>query len=228
MSVDPSCFHLLVVDDDPELSKLLHAFLTQKKFMVTCVGSLKEAYLAQKLFRISLVLLDVMLPDEEGFLFFDHTPSERPPVIFLSARTASQDRIKGLQVGAADYVTKPFVPEELFLRIVRTLKALEKPREQPRIGPWQFCEKEGLLHQVGRAPLALTASENVLLHKLLVCRGEVLSREALAACLNSKISARSVDVLIARLRRKIQGSDIGPSVVQAVRGAGYRLRQVAV
>jgi two-component system phosphate regulon response regulator OmpR len=225
MDINPACFHLLVVDDDPELQKLLRVFLEQRKFLVTCVGSLKEARIAQHLFRISLVLLDVMLPDEEGFAFVQNAPSTHPPVIFLSARTAPQDRIKGLQLGGADYLTKPFEPEELFLRMERILKEKDKASKRPHVGPWQFCEKEGLLHQAGRDAVSLTASETTVLHRLLVGRGKVLSREVLAGCLDNKVTVRSIDVLVARLRRKIQGGDLGPSVVQAVRGEGYRLRQ---
>ena len=217
--------HILVVDDDDRIRDLTRRYLTNLGYHVTAAdGGLS----AQKLLRqlvFDLIVLDVMMPGMTGFeLLEDYRKSNREtPVIMLTARSDATDRIEGLKLGADDYVTKPFEPEELALRIAAILRrvVIEDPVEE--------IEMSGLVFNLAREELKdgdklvrLTDGEMQLLKILAEHAGEPVSREALATG-TSAGADRSVDVQITRLRRKIEPDPKEPIHIQTVRSIGYRL-----
>lgn len=209
--------HVLIVDDDPRIRHLLSKFLAVAGFLTTAVDHYRAAIKALSFFRCHLVLMDVMLPDAEGFAIMKEGTISLPPVIFLTARNTAADRIKGLSLGGADYLPKPFEPEELLLRSKRLLKPLT---QSISIGAWQFDKTQSQLLQPGRESVPLAETEVLLLERLVASQGQVLAREALSTDLS--LSSRSIDVLIQRLRKKMQESRERSSI-QSVRGVGYRL-----
>jgi two-component system phosphate regulon response regulator OmpR len=218
--------HLLVVDDDPRLRQLLQRFLVQQGYRVTVAADLAEARHALQAVMFDLVVLDVMLPDGDGMSFTAEIGRSRDlPVLLLTARGESEDRIAGLEAGAEDYLAKPFEPRELSLRIANILKrakpAAALPAESLRFGQFVF--------HIGRAELRkgddivrLTDREREMLAVLAATPGETVPRMALAGN-GGSVNERAVDVQINRLRRKIENDPTNPLIVQTVRGIGYRL-----
>jgi len=217
-------FHVLVVDDDATLRNLLETYLKRQGFLVSAVSRTSEARIALSLFHIHLILLDVMLPQEDGYAFLKKRDSF-PYVIFLSAKGEKNDRIKGLSLGAYDYITKPFDPEELVLRIVSVLR--HHPLETSfLIGEWCFDGKLPLVKH-NKFPFeerSLTETEMHLLSTLCAHQGQPLSRAHLASQISSTLNPRSIDVQIARLRSKIENDPHKPRYIQSVRHVGYMLK----
>ena len=223
MKLSPLNAHLLVIDDDRKLRVLLRQFLESRDFCVSDVANLSSAEAALGLFQIDLVLLDVMLLGEDGFSFFSLS-CVKPPVLFLTARDGIEDRLNGLSLGAYDYLTKPFEPEELFLRIHSILRrSYHKEPHDIELGDFFFDPHQNLLKGVGRPHVLLTEGEKTLLACLVHHKNQPLSREVLARMLNQPGHPRSLDVRVGRLRAKIgQVSEF--SCLQSVRGVGYILR----
>ncbi|MAK62614.1 MAG: DNA-binding response regulator [Ponticaulis sp.] len=217
--------HLLVVDDDDRIRDLTRRYLSGLGYHVTvAVDGLAARKLLDQL-AFDLIILDVMMPGLTGFeLLEDLRKTDRvTPVILLTARGESSDRIEGLKLGADDYVPKPFEPEELALRIDAILRrvVVEEPLEE--------VEMSGLIFNIAREELKdgdrhvrLTDGETQLLKLLAQNAGEPVSREALATA-STAVADRSVDVQITRLRRKIEPDPKEPIHIQTVRGIGYRL-----
>jgi len=218
--------HLLVVDDDRRIRDLLSRFLSSEGYRITTADTAAAA--RSKLLSLSfdLLILDVMMPGETGFEFARAIrQSSTVPILMLTARDAAESRIIGLELGADDYVAKPFEPRELSLRIANILKrakpAAAPPLESVRFGPFVF--------HIGRAELRrgdeivrLTDREREMLTVLAASPGETVPRLALAGN-GGSVSERAVDVQVNRLRRKIEQDPTNPLIVQTVRGIGYRL-----
>lgn len=218
--------HLLVVDDDRRIRDLLSRFLSSEGYRITTADTAAAA--RSKLLSLSfdLLILDVMMPGETGFEFARAIrQSSTVPILMLTARDAAESRIIGLELGADDYVAKPFEPRELSLRIANILKrakpAAAPPLESVRFGPFVF--------HIGRAELRrgdeivrLTDREREMLAVLAASPGETVPRLALAGN-GGSVSERAVDVQVNRLRRKIEQDPTNPLIVQTVRGIGYRL-----
>lgn len=225
VEIQPQAHHLLVVDDDQKLCDLLVQFLGSKGFYVSAVKNLTDARVALDLWQIDLVLLDVMMPGEDGFTFFSW-PDPKPPALFLTARGEVEDRLKGLSLGAYDYLPKPFEPEELVLRIQSILR--RRPRARTlTLGDLTFCPYESTLRRGAEPPVTLTESEQALLKLLLAHKNTPLSREDMAAEMarlsTSDMNPRSIDVRIARLRAKMEKLSDRCSV-KSVRGVGYMVK----
>jgi len=217
--------HLLLVDDDRRIRDLLSRFLVSEGYRVTTALSAQDARGKLQGLHFDLLILDVMMPGESGFdLARFIRSSSSVPIIMLTARHEAESRIEGLQLGADDYVAKPFEPRELVLRIGNILKRTAPPPvetlEQVAFGPYLFHLERGELRE-GDGIIHLTDREREMLRLLALTPGETVSRSALTA--NGAVNERAVDVQINRLRRKIEHDPANPLFLQAVRGVGYRL-----
>jgi two-component system phosphate regulon response regulator OmpR len=218
--------HLLIVDDDRRIRDLLSRFLTGEGYRVTTADTAADARSKLKSLSFDLLILDVMMPGESGFDFAKALRSTSTvPILMLTARDATESRIKGLEMGADDYLSKPFEPRELSLRIANILKraqpAAASPAESVRFGPFVYHLARGELRK-GEKIIKLTDRERAMLRILSGTPGETVSRMDLAGH-GGSVSERAVDVLVNRLRRKIERNTANPLYVQTVRGIGYRL-----
>jgi two-component system, OmpR family, phosphate regulon response regulator OmpR len=218
--------HLLVVDDDRRIRDLLSRFLAGEGYRVSTAETAADA--RAKLIGLSfdLLILDVMMPGESGFdLAKAIRGTSSVPILMLTARDAAESRIKGLEMGADDYLSKPFEPRELSLRIANILKraqpAANPPVESVSFGPFVYHLARGELRH-GEEIIRLTDREREMLRVLAATPGETVARLALAGN-GGTVSERAVDVQVNRLRRKIERNPANPMFVQTVRGIGYRL-----
>jgi two-component system phosphate regulon response regulator OmpR len=218
--------HLLVVDDDRRIRLLLSRYLNSEGYRVTTAETAQEARAKLDGLKFDLLILDVMMPGESGFdLARAIRAGSMVPIIMLTARSEAENRIQGLELGADDYVAKPFEPRELSLRIANILKHT-RPSPTPtletiRFGDFVFHLGRGELRR-GEEILHLTDREREMLRVLAATPGETIPRLALAGT-GGLVSERAVDVQVNRLRRKIERNPANPLVVQTVRGVGYRL-----
>ncbi|MEM6535839.1 MAG: response regulator [Pseudomonadota bacterium] len=217
--------HLLVVDDDDRIRDLLKRYLTRQGHAVTTASDANAARRMMATFSFDLIILDVMMPGEDGhsLLASLRAAGDQTPILLLTARGKASDRIEGLRLGADDYLSKPFEPEELSLRAMAVLRRSHVPPAPDEI------EMSGLVFDVARGDLTgpdgrvrLTEGELQLLSLLAKRVGEPVRREDLAAETASG-TERSIDVQVTRLRRKIEPDPKNPIHVQTVRGVGYRL-----
>jgi len=218
--------HILIVDDDRRIRDLLSRFLNTEGYRVTTAETAADARAKLDGLSFDLLVLDVMMPGESGFeLARAIRASSTVPILMLTARDEKESRIEGLEIGADDYVAKPFEPRELSLRINNILK-----RSQPiipplvesvRFGPFVFHLSRGELRH-GEEVIHLTDREREMLRMLAVVPGETVTRIALAGG-GASAGERAVDVQVNRLRRKIERDPANPLFVQTVRGIGYRL-----
>jgi two-component system phosphate regulon response regulator OmpR len=219
--------HLLIVDDDRRIRDLLSRFLAQEGYRVSTADDAAEARAKLQGLHFDLLILDVMMPGETGFeLAKSLRQHSTVPILILTARDETEMRIEGLEIGADDYVAKPFEPRELSLRIANILKRAQPaaltPPESVRFGQFVFHIARGELRR-GEEFVHLTDREREMLAILARQPGETVPRSGLAGNGNSPVSERAVDVQINRLRRKIERDPANPLIVQTVRGIGYRL-----
>ncbi len=219
--------HLLVVDDDARLRELLRRYLTDQGFRVTTAGDAAEARAKIASLDFDLLVLDVMMPGENGLDLTQSLRAEsRIPILLLTAMADSGDRINGLERGADDYLAKPFEPRELVLRIRNILQRVPKPplaAADIRFGVYRLEIARGTLYR-GGDPVHLTQAEAALLLALARRAGEAVSREALSEEAQFSGNVRTVDVQVTRLRRKIEHDPKFPRYLQTVRGTGYVLK----
>lgn len=218
--------HLLLVDDDDRIRELLKRYLSQQGARVSAAADAAGARKLMASMDFDLLILDVMMPREDGFSLAETVrKTSNVPIVLLTARGMPEDRIRGLQIGADDYVPKPFEPAELALRINAILRrAVANRGEAPELvqfGPFTFNSARGELSRDG-ANMRLTEAEVALLRILAARPGDVVSREDLAKRTGAGLE-RSVDVQVTRLRRKIETDARAPIYLQTVRGVGYRL-----
>jgi two-component system phosphate regulon response regulator OmpR len=219
--------HILVVDDDSRLRELLRRYLIEQGFRVTTAQDATTARVQLAAFHFDLLVLDIMMPGETGLeLTRALREDSEVPVLLLSAMAETDDRIAGLSSGADDYLTKPFEPRELVLRIDAILRRMRKaiPPALSAVTFGGFCfdlEREELRR--GEDFIRLTAAEISLLKALARQPGVPVSRDALAADSPIISSARTIDVQMTRLRRKIEANPKFPRYLQTVRGTGYLL-----
>jgi two-component system phosphate regulon response regulator OmpR len=217
--------HLLVVDDDARLRELLRRYLSDSGFRVTAAADASAARASLASFAFDLVVLDVMMPGENGLELTRALRTEgRVPVLLLTAMAEPEDRVNGLEQGADDYLSKPFEPRELVLRIRNLLQrrpAAELASKDVRFGGCRFDLMRGELYR-GADPVHLTTAEAALLSMLAQKAGQAVSREELSMSLSGNV--RNVDVQVTRLRRKIERDPRFPRYLQTVRGTGYALK----
>ncbi|WP_330449652.1 response regulator [Paracoccus marcusii] len=224
--------HLLIVDDDERIRALLGRFLRKNGYMVTMARDAVQARRPLAGLEFDLIVMDVMMPGEDG-LSLTRTLRERidTPILLLTAKGETEDRISGLESGADDYLPKPFEPRELLLRIGAILRRVPVVGvAQPKyltLGALRCDTDKGELWN-GDAPLRLTGTETALLRRLAASRGQPVSRADLIDDLGrgggeDENGERAIDVQITRLRRKIEPDPREPRFLQTVRGTGYML-----
>jgi two-component system phosphate regulon response regulator OmpR len=218
--------HLLVVDDDRRIRDLLSRYLSSEGYRVTTADNAAEARAKLAGLSFDLLILDVMMPGENGFdLVKSIRATSSVPILMLSARAEKENRISGLEFGADDYVAKPFEPRELSLRVASILRRAQPAPapipEQVCFGPFVFDNTRNELRR-GDEVLHLTDREREMLRMLATAPNETVSRLALAGT-GAAAGERAVDVQINRLRRKIETDPANPLLIQTVRGIGYRL-----
>lgn len=225
--------HILVVDDDDRLRELLRKYLSDNGFLVLTACDALDARAKLVSLAFDLIVLDLMMPGESGLDFAaDFRKSSDVPILMLTAMGESEDRIRGLENGADDYLTKPFEPRELLLRVNNILKRVPRREEDVEqlqdivMGAASFDMERGVLTVDGQ-PVRLTTVEVQLLRALAEQPGEPLSRDDLiertGADTDANSGGRAVDVQVTRLRRKIEADPKLPRYLQTVRGKGYVL-----
>ncbi|MBQ9235895.1 MAG: response regulator transcription factor [Alphaproteobacteria bacterium] len=219
--------HILVVDDDTRLRGLLQRFLREHGYFVSTAKDADEAREVMRHYRFNLLIVDVMMPKENGFEFLAKLRQESLlPVIMLTAMGGVEDRIAGLERGADDYIAKPFDTKELLLRVGNLLKRVGETKEQKQslsLGLCVFDMQTKELQTKQGGVMHLTAVEQNLLAIMGRKSGQVFSREKLSELLGVGQSPRSIDVQITRLRKKIERDSKNPRYLQTVRGKGYML-----
>ena len=219
--------HILVVDDDRRIRGLLSRFLAANGYRVTVAQDAAEARAHMRSLAFDLMVLDVMMPGENGVDFARSLrDGDDVPILMLTARAEAEDRVAGLEAGVDDYLAKPFEARELLLRIASILRRAQ-PRvakietQSVRFGPFVFHVERGELRQ-GEEIVRLTEREREMLALLARAAGDSVPREALAGA-GGAANERTVDVQVNRLRRKIEADPANPQHLQTARGTGYRL-----
>lgn len=218
--------HILVVDDDRRLRELLQKYLMDNGFRVTVATDAEDARQRQRAMEFDLIVMDRMMPGEDGLTFTRFIrKTSRVPILMLTAMGETEARIDGLEGGVDDYLSKPFEPRELVLRIEMILRrARSAPKAgEIRLGNYVFDLERDILLGDGGA-LRLTTTETSLLRILAENAGRVLSRDALTQLCAIDGTDRMIDVQVTRLRRKIEPDTKAPRYLQTVRGQGYVLR----
>jgi two-component system phosphate regulon response regulator OmpR len=225
--------HLLVVDDDERIRSLLQQFLVQDGYLISTAENAEQARILLTGIEFDLIILDVMMPGQDGVSFTGELRNlgNNTPILLLTARGETEDRIKGLEVGADDYLPKPFEPKELLLRINAILRRMPDLKEDKMIP--KTLDFGNLRYNVARNELwdgenqvRLTTTESQLMKIFTSALGEPISRADLVMSLGRDVSLaqdRAIDVQITRLRRKIEVNPSQPRYLQTVRGAGYML-----
>ncbi len=220
---------ILVVDDDTRLRKLLQKFLSENGFRVFSAANTAEADEMMSWYVFDLLVVDVMMPGETGIEFTGRLreSGQNVPVLILTAMGETGDRISGLESGADDYLSKPFEPRELLLRINSILRRVmskppEKQKAEVKFGIHRYDLDEHILYR-GSERIRLPLAEAALLQLLAERAGQDISREELAQKTGNETNLRTIDVQITRLRRKIEPDAGTPRYIQTIRGKGYSL-----
>ena len=224
--------HLLVVDDDERIRLLLQKYLIRNDYLVSIARDAAHARRLLKSLEFEMIILDVMMPGEDGIqLTHDLRQNTNVPILLLTAKNEIEDRISGLEAGADDYLAKPFEPKELLLRINSILRRIPDKKEEkylPKIinlGPTRYDLEQGELWQ-GEFQIRLTATESQLMRIFAARAGEPVSRAHLVSQMGRGADLaqdRAIDVQITRLRKKIEVNPKEPRYLQTVRGSGYML-----
>lgn len=219
--------HVLVVDDDRRVRELLARFLYEQGFRVTSAANVAEARAKAQSLVFDALVLDVMMPGESGFDYARQVrETSRVPILMLTARSNPNDRVMGLEIGADDYLPKPFEPRELILRLTNIINRSGGPRRSVEgdvvtFGPFSYRIDRGELRRDDEM-IRITEREREILTILAGARGGNVEREALAGP-GGAAGERTIDVQINRLRRKTEVDPANPIFLQTVRGVGYRL-----
>ena len=218
--------NILIVDDDKRLRELLKDYLTEKNFEVYLCQDFQEAKEILNFVLFDLIILDRMMPSGDGIDLVDYSKNiSDTPVILLTAMGEDKNRIDGLKTGADDYLSKPFDPEELFLRIKKLINLYDNFKDkslQITFGHYVFNTHKMELHKNNKL-IYLTEGENNLLLKLIKKRNDIVLREELADQEFDETELRKVDVQITRLRQKIENNPKQPQYIKTIRGKGYKL-----
>jgi two-component system, OmpR family, phosphate regulon response regulator OmpR len=216
--------HILVVDDDDGIRSLIKKYLNENNFLVTTSYNAENAREKIAIIKFDLIVLDVMMPGKSGLDFIKENKSEvDTPIILLTAKGESQDRIGGLEIGADDYLSKPFEPEELRLRITNILNKTKK-NDLKRIITFDNVKIDlnKLLIFKNNNEFKINSTERIILEKMINNPGKTFSRESIGRLIDLN-KERSIDVIITRLRKKIELDPKNPKYLQTLRGAGYVL-----
>ena len=216
--------HILVVDDDDGIRSLVKRYLNENKYLVTTSANAEDASEKVKIIKFDLIILDIMMPGKNGLEFIQENKKKiDTPIILLTAKGEPNERIEGLETGADDYLPKPFEPKELILRMENILGKTKK-NEQIRVLEFKNI-KINLNKQIifkNNTEFKINSTEKIILEKMINNPGKTFSREDIGLLINLD-KERSIDVIITRLRKKIEEDVKNPKFLQTVRGAGYVL-----
>ena len=220
--------HILIVDDDKRILQLINDYLIKNNFRISTANNALKAREKIENIEFDLIILDIMMPGESGLKLTDTLKKNnfKTPILLLSALGNADDRIKGLEIGANDYLAKPFEPKELLLRMKNLIKKNKYNKQKTKIvkfGPYTFNLKKEILKK-NRKIFILTSSEAKLLYILAKDDGKPIIRYNLSKILNIPTTSRALDVQITRLRNKIENNKKFPTYIQTVRGRGYVLK----
>jgi len=222
--MDKFIAHILVVDDDDGIRSLVKKYLNENNFLVTTANSAEDASEKIKIIKFDLIILDIMMPGKNGLEFIkDNKKKLDSPIILLTAKGEASERVEGLEIGADDYLAKPFEPKELILRIKNILNKTIKT-EQIRI--LEFANVKIDLNKLliikNDNEFKINNTEKTILEKMINNPGKTFSREDIGQLIELD-KERSIDVIITRLRKKIEIDPKNPKFLQTIRGAGYVL-----
>ena len=217
-------FHILVVDDDDRIRDLVKQYLEENHFLVTTAKDSLDAKNKMEIIRFDILILDIMMPGESGLSLTKQVKeSSKIPIILLTAKGETKDRIKGLELGADDYLGKPFEPKELLLRINNILSKLKDYVLPKKIYIGNVAVNlEKLNIKTKNKIIKINPQEGKILEKMLSDPGKIFSRDDIGKIINIS-KERSIDVMITRLRQKLETNPKNPKYLQTIRGAGYVL-----
>ena len=216
--------HILVVDDDDGIRELVKKYLSENNFLITTANSAEDAKEKISIIKFDLIVLDIMMPGKSGLEFTSENKDNiNTPIILLTAKGESSERVEGLEVGADDYLPKPFEPKELVLRIKNILNKT-KSKNIKRIIEFDNIKIDlnKLLIIQNKKEFKINNTEKTILEKMINAPGQTFSRESIGKIINLE-KERSIDVIITRLRKKIEINPKNPKYLQTIRGSGYVL-----
>ncbi len=216
--------HILVVDDDDGIRELVKQFLNQNNYLVTTAKSSEDALEKVKIIKFDLIVLDIMMPGKSGLEFTNENKKKLDtPIILLTAKGEASERVEGLEIGADDYLAKPFEPKELILRIKNILNKT-KTEDLKRIiefGSIKIDLNKLFIYR-NQQSLKINNTEKIILEKMINAPGKIFQREEIGSLIDLD-KERSIDVIITRLRKKIEENPKSPKYLQTIRGEGYVL-----
>ena len=216
--------HILVVDDDDGIRNLVKQYLNENNFLVTTANSAEDASKKIEVVKFDLIVLDIMMPGKSGLEFTrENKNAINTPIILLTAKSEVSERVEGLEVGADDYLPKPFEPKELVLRIKNILNKTKR-RDLKRVIEFGSIKIDLNKHLIikNSKEYKINNAEKIILEEMINSSGKTFSRDEIGRILNLD-KERSIDVIITRLRKKIESDPKNPKYLQTIRGAGYVL-----
>ena len=216
--------HILVIDDDEGIRSLVKKYLNENKYLVNTANSAEDAFEKIKIIKFDLIILDIMMPGKSGLEFIqDNKEDLNTPIILLTAKGQANERVEGLEIGADDYLSKPFEPKELLLRIKNILNKTKKI-DQKRVIVFENIKidlNKNLIIKNDKE-YKINNTEKIILEKMINNPGKTFQRTEIGQLINLD-KERSIDVIITRLRKKIELNPKNPKFLQTIRGAGYVL-----
>ena len=216
--------HILVVDDDDGIRSLVKEYLGKNNYLVTTAKSAEDAFEKVKIIKFDLIVLDVMMPGKTGLEFTSENKNKiDTPIILLTAKGEPSDRVEGLEIGADDYLPKPFEPKELILRINNILNKtkIEDSKRIIEFGNIKMDLNKMFIYK-NKENLKINNTEKIILEKMINSPGKIFKREEIGNLIDLD-KERSIDVIITRLRKKIEETPKSPKYLQTIRGEGYVL-----
>ena len=216
--------HILIVDDDDRIRDLVKEYLSQNNYLVSTAKDSNDAFEKTRIIKFDLIVLDIMMPGKTGLEFTqDYKNKINTPILLLTAKGEPSERIEGLEVGADDYLTKPFEPKELILRINNILNKTSS-KEIKRViefGNLKIDLKKLFIYRNNES-LKINSTEKLILEKMINSPGKIFKREEIVDLIDLS-KERSIDVIVTRLRKKIEENPKSPKYLQTIRGEGYVL-----
>ena len=216
--------HILIVDDDDRIRDLVKEYLSQNDYLVSTAKDSNDAFNKTKIIKFDLIVLDIMMPGQTGLEFTQEYRNKiKTPILLLTAKGEPSERIEGLEVGADDYLTKPFEPKELILRINNILKKTQslEIKKVIEFGNIKIDLRKQFIYK-NDLSIKINNTEKMILEKMINTPGKIYKREEIADLINLD-KERSIDVIVTRLRKKIEESPKNPKYLQTIRGEGYVL-----
>ena len=216
--------HILVVEDDDGIRDIVKQYLDQNNFLVSTAKSAEDALEKVKIIKFDLIVLDIMMPGKSGLEFTNENKAKlNTPIILLTAKGEASERVEGLEIGADDYLPKPFEPKELVLRINNILSKTKKDNHKRLVefGSIKIDLNKLFIYR-GSQNLKINSTEKIILEKMINSPGKIFKREEIGKLIDLD-KERSIDVIITRLRKKVEENPKSPKYLQTIRGEGYVL-----